>query len=168
MNNNDLRKLSLYNSGNSMNNYNNYNSVNIANQQVPVNQEDGYVELFVFTERGQFPVPGALVTIYARQQDGDVPIKRLTTQSYPVTIILPVANPFGSLIRGPEYYFTTYNMTIEAEGFSIVRVLNLRIFPRITENFDINLYQIPEGSTLIPEKIIDIPPHPRDIVNDQD
>jgi len=32
-----------------------------------------------------------------------------------VTIELPIADSDGTLIKGSEYYFTTYNMTIEKE-----------------------------------------------------
>ena len=152
----------LYNSRNK-----NYDNIHFAQQQFTINQENGYIELFVFTERGRVPVEGALVTVYARRGPSDaIPIRTLRTESYPLTIELPVAHPVGALIRGPEYYFSTYNITIQAVGFSPVRILNIRIFPGITENIDVNLYEVSSGVFPIPEIIIDIPPHPRDSVQD--
>lgn len=156
-----------------MKTYHVYNNLNIffAEQQqlqVPVNQEIGYIELFVFTDRGTVPINNATVTVYARQTALiGAPIMTLTTATNPATIELPVAHPSGTLIQGPEYFFSTYNLTIRAQGYSPVTVLNIRVFPGITENLDINLFDVPPGSETIPEKIIDIPPHPRDTVLNQ-
>lgn len=91
----------------------------------------------------------------------------LITATNPATIELPVAHSLGTLIRGPEYFFTTYNLTIRAQGYSPVTVLNIRVFPGITENLDIILYDVPPRSETITEKIIDIPPHSRDALLEQ-
>lgn len=166
MNYNNMLKpyYSYYNRYNNTNNKNNICN-NAYEQQVPVNQENGYLEIFVFTNRGRQPIRDAIVTVYARQTALiGVPVHSTVTTINPITVELPVANPLGSLIRGPEYYFTTYNLTIRSEGYSPVTILNIRIFPRITENIDINLIEIIPGVLPIPEKVIDIPPHPRDRV----
>jgi len=124
----------------------------------------GKIELFVFTERGKEPIPDAIVTIYARIGNrSSVPVKRLITTVNPITFELPVAHPQGILIEGPEYYFTTYNMKIEAKDYFTVNVLNIRMFPGITATFDYNLNHSTPG---LPEQEIYnyIPPHPRDIM----
>lgn len=110
----NFKDIQKYNNRISMYNDNRHNSNNniFMSQEVPVNREIGHIVLLTFTDRGQFTVPNAFVTIYARQGDDSVPVSRLITQSYPITISLPVSHPLGALIRGPEYYFTTYNITI--------------------------------------------------------
>jgi len=124
----------------------------------------GYIELYVFKNRGTDPVPDAIVTVYARiGEEEAVPVKTFPTTTNPITFELPVAHPSGTLIRGPEYFFTTYNMQIEAEGYYLVNVLNIRMFDGITTNFDINLIEASPGEA-VQEKIIYIPPHPRDVM----
>ncbi|WP_326910520.1 hypothetical protein [Sedimentibacter sp. MB31-C6] len=136
--------------------------------EVPVNQDVGYIQLYVFRERGRVPIPDAEVTIYARQTTFvGVPIETFVTTVNPITIELPVAHPTGILITGPEYKFTTYNMTITAAGYSPVSIVNIRIFPGTTENYDINMIEVTPGVFPVPEKIINIPPHPRDLINNQ-
>lgn len=146
-------------------NYPNINNIfNINANEVPVNTEVGYLELFVFTDRGQVPIEGADITIYARKGEVNaVPVMRIVSEINPITIELPVAHPLGTLIKGPEYYFTTYNMTIEKEDYYAITVNNIRMFPGITAQFSYNLNRVLPG---VPgrQKTIAIPPHPRDIV----
>lgn len=133
--------------------------------EVPVNTDVGYIELFVFTDQGRVPVEGANVTFYARKGEvNTVPVKKVTTEVNPIIIELPVAHPSGTLIKGPEYYFTTYDMTIEKEGYYSITVLNIRMFPGITTQFSYNLNRTLPG---VPnrQETIAIPPHPRDIIN---
>lgn len=146
----------------------NNNKVSMSEFQVPISNRDGMIEIFVFTERGQYIVPGAMITIYTKQENNTIPIYNMSTDSYPVTITLPVANPLGELIRGPEYYFTTYDLTVVAPGFSPYRCNNIRLFEGIKTNLDVNLVNIVSGQYPIPETIVSIPPHPRDIVNGQE
>lgn len=86
--------------------------------EVPVNKGTGYLELYVYKNRQNEPMTDAIVTIYARQGEVNaVPIIKVPTTNSPTVIELPVAHPLGTLIKSPEYYFTAYNMTIDAEGF---------------------------------------------------
>jgi hypothetical protein len=150
------------------NNYN-FNNSNISNtdyvasNELAVNTEAGYIELFVFTDRGLVPVEDAVITIYARRGEvNEVPVLKVNSQINPFKIELPVAHPLGTLIEGPEYYFTTYNMTIEKPEFYSITVKNIRIFPGITVQFNYNLNRMLPG---VPnrQETIAIPPHPRDI-----
>lgn len=146
----------------------NYPNINLSSvyysNNIPVNSEVGSLELFVFTQRGQVPVEGAEITIYARRGEvNQVPVTKVMSEINPFIVELPVANPMGTLIRGPEYYFTTYNMTIEKPGFYAITVKNIRIFPGVTAQFSYNLNQILPG---VPDRqeTISIPSHPRDVV----
>lgn len=146
-------------------NYPNINNIfNINANEVPVNTEVGYLELFVFTDRGQVPVEGATITIYARMGEvNEVPVLKALSEKNPITLELPVAHPLGTLIKGPEYYYTTYNMTIENPGFYAITVKNIRMFPGITAQFGYNLNRVLPG---VPgrQETIALPTHPRDIV----
>lgn len=166
MNFNDIRK---YNNRIGMYDNNRYDLDNgvFMNREVPVNNGVGFIVLLTFTERGQFIVPGAVVTIYARREEEEEPIDSIVTQSYPITVSLPVSHPLGSLVRGPEYYFTTYDITIESARFCPVKVNNVRVFPGVTEKFDISMIEAPPDTAVVPETIIDIPPHRRDILTGQ-
>lgn len=155
----------VYNKNNDIYNTNNYNKTSISQFQVPINQDVGYLEIFVFTERGRYPIPNAIITIYARQDNNSVPINNFATETYPITVSLPIAHPLGTLIRGPEYYFTTYDVTVEAVGFAPARINNIRLFEGITTNLDINMFELIKGQYPIPENVVDIPPHPRDSLN---
>lgn len=169
MNYNNINQKS-YADGYSNNKYyaNKYsNNIFMNELQIPVNRDEGYIEIFVFAERGQYAIPGALVTIYARRDNNPVPIYNVSTENYPIRIALPVAHPVGTLIRGPEYYFTTYDVTVEAVGFAPYRVDNVRLFEGITTKLDINMLEVIQGQYPIPEVLVDIPPHPRDAIYGQ-
>lgn len=142
------------------------NKVFMNEFDVPINRDEAFLEIFLFTERGRYPIPGAAITIYVLQNNNMVPVYYLTSESYPITIALPVAHPLGTLIKGPMYYFTSYYITIEANNFAPCRVNNLRLFEGITTNLDVDMFDIIPGQTPVPEKIINIPAHPRDIVSD--
>ncbi|HBD64556.1 MAG TPA: hypothetical protein DC038_08995 [Clostridiales bacterium] len=141
-----------------------YCGYNISMSEVPVSNAVGYIDLYIFTDRAKEPVEGAKVVFYARKGDvNTVPVKEVITEKIPTKVELPVANPSGTLINGPEYYYTSYNMTIEKEGYYSITVLNIRIFPDITTQFTFNLNPVIPG---VPGKqeTISIPSHPRDMV----
>ncbi len=144
--------------------YNNLKPSNIIASQVTPCTGTGYLELFVFTDRGTVPIEGAKVTIFAKKDEGNsAPLMTLYTETKPLVIELPVANPLGTLIQGPEYCFSTYNMLIEKDGYYSINVLNIRLFPGIKAQFNYNLNSVMPGVPYKQETIA-IPPHPRDIV----
>lgn len=134
----------------------------IINSEVPINTESGFMELYVTKNVGKDVATGAVVTIYARQGDAfHFPVEKFLIASNPTLIELPIAHKLGNLIKGPEYYFTTYNLTIESEGYYRVVTLNIRLFPGIKATFFYNLNKIIQGVP-VDEKVTNIPPHPRD------
>jgi len=143
----------------------NDNRIFMSEFDVPINSDEGFLEIFIFTERGRYAIPGAEITIYARQENSLIPIYNTISENYPKIISLPVAHPSGALIRGPQYYYTTYYVNIQADDFAPCRVNNLRLFEGITTKLDVDMFEIIPGQYPIPEKIINIPTHPRDIVN---
>jgi len=162
---NEYKNCGIYN----MHNYNYaYLNSNIFMNEVPVNREVGYIELYVTKNLGKEVATDAVVTIYVNQGNSDqVLVKRLIISQNPTLIELPIAHNLGNLIKGPEYYFTTYNLTIESEGYYKITTLNIRLFPKIKSSFFYNLNIISQG-TPNRDEIIDIPPHPRDeLINGQ-
>lgn len=144
-----------------------YYKTDIYMNEVPVNTDVGYIELYVFTERGLTPVEGAEITFYVRRGDEDrVKVKEIISEINPIIVELPIAHPSGTLIRGPEYYFTTYDMVIEKEGYYGINALNIRMFPGITAQFNYNLNRALPN---VPgrQETFSIPSHPRDIIVDQ-
>lgn len=141
------------------------NRVFINEVDVPVNRSMGYIELYVFTHRGQFAIPGALITVYSRGDNEFFPIYNTSSQSYPIIITIPIAYPNANLIKGPEYYFSTYDITVEHENFAPFRYNNVRLFEGITMRIDVNLIPLIQGQYPIPQTIVNIPPHPRDLIS---
>ncbi|MDF2678192.1 MAG: hypothetical protein K0Q97_2536 [Bacillota bacterium] len=142
-------------------------SLDIFISEVPVNNEVGFIELSVTKNLGKEIGIGAVLKIYVNTElKNQELVETITITHNPTKIELPVAHPLGDLIKGPEYYFTTYNITIENEGYYKITTLNIRLFPKITSKFQYNLNEI-TTDTLEQEIIIDIPPHPRDIINGQ-
>jgi len=130
--------------------------------RVPVNSSNGFMEVFVFTDRGEFAIPGALVTIYVKQENNDIPIFNTPTGNFPIVVSLPVAHPLGTLIRGPEYYFTTYDITVNAPNFAPYRCNNIRLFEGITTKFNVDMLRLVPQQYPLPENVVNLPPHPRD------
>ncbi|WP_313341064.1 hypothetical protein [Sedimentibacter sp.] len=143
-----------------------YNNKVFMNEfQVPINRNIGFVEVFVFTDRGEFAIPGALITIYVRQENYFVPIFNIPTENSPIIVGLPVAHPLGTLIRGPEYYFTAYDITVNAANFAPYRCNNIRLFEGITTKFNVDMLRLVPQQYPLPENVVNIPPHPRDVLN---
>lgn len=126
--------------------------------------DTGYVNLFIYTGDEYRPLNSAIVTVYVkRSTDIELPILRMITTINPILIQLPVAYNLETLIRGPEYFFSTYNIGIDAEGYHPVKILNVRIFPRISSSFYVKMNELTDKNYESKyENIIYIPPHPRD------
>jgi hypothetical protein len=65
-----------------------------------------------------------------------------------------------------RYYFTTYNLRVQAINYYTVNVIDLRIFPNTTTRFQINMIPVAIGPVEGPDTTIVIPPSPIDISND--
>ncbi len=165
MNYHDIRKI--FNIDETYTSYSKHKNIHypysVFMTETPVNTETGFLEIYITKNLGrEFPID-AVITIYAKQGDTQVPVKSLIATENPTIIELPIANPLGDLIEGPEYFFTTYDLTIESLGYYKVITLNIRLFPNITTSFYYNLNKILQGEP-IEEEIINLPPHPRDIL----
>lgn len=128
----------------------------------------GFVRLNIYDQIERRPISNATITIYVT--DGvnrDIPIMHLITTLNPVRIELPMANELGTTIIGPEYSFSTYNIRIDAFSYISNNVLNVRLFPNTTTNYEIAMIpvsHIQEQPVKIEERI-DLPPHQRDVLS---
>lgn len=156
--------MNYYVSNNKCNYRNYYKNLNLGVfiNELPVNKEYGEIEIHITKNLGSEVATDAVLTIYVTKNGNQVPVVSLSPTANPTVIKLPVANPAGTLIEGPEYYFTPYNLTIESEGYYRIVTQNIRLFPNVKAIFFYNLNRIQAGEPNR-EQIITIPPHPRDI-----
>lgn len=135
---------------------------------LPFEREVGYLSVSVFTASGALPVQDALVTVYIRDESGaeNEIIHYITDTNGQIPLItLPVIydrfDPFAS----GEFYFTTYNLRVQAINYYTVNVIDLRIFPDTTTHFQIEMIPAATGPVEGPDTTIVIPPSPIDISN---
>ena len=132
--------------------------------------EVGYLSVGVFTASGALPVEDAVVTVYTiDSEDEENVISHLVTDAngQVPTIELPVYYNRLSTIESPEYYFNTYNLRVQAINYYTVNILDFRIFPNTTTNFNIEMIPAAAGpGETGPNTTYVIPPSPVDISND--
>ncbi|MDW5299511.1 MAG: hypothetical protein SA378_05160 [Sedimentibacter sp.] len=175
----------MYN--NSFNNrYDNYNqkpymarNMMVKKAEIPVQQpiiddtiadtKTGYLTIGAFTALGALPVPNATITVYETLENGEqlTHAELLSDANGRVPDIeLPVRyNPLDPYMS-PEYYFTPYNLRVQARNFYTVNVMNLRIFPGIKTSYKIDMIPVIAGESGAPEQTFIIPSSPIDGLND--
>jgi 5-hydroxyisourate hydrolase-like protein (transthyretin family) len=143
-------------------------------EETPISQiEDdiktGYLSVGVFTALQALPVPDAVVTIYLFNSDDEEEALYIlvTDENGRIPDIeLPVFynpdDPFSS----SEYYFTQYNLRVQAINYYTVNILDVRVFPDITTVYKIDLIPVMAGTTRESEQTIVIPPSPIDESNE--
>lgn len=131
--------------------------------------EVGYLSVSVSSASGALPVADAAVTVYIYDENGEennIAYYISDANGQVPTITLPVIyNPLDPLESG-EYYFTTYNLRVQAINYYTVNVVDLRVFPDITTYFQIDMIPVAVGPTEGPDRTVIIPPSPIDFSND--
>lgn len=115
----------------------------------PPDDESGFLSVGVYTALGALPVPNAVVTIYVINEDGEEEaLYQLITDvnGRVPNIELPVVYDPTSLPANAKYYYTNYNMRVQAENYNTFNVRAIRIFPGITTDYNINLVPVVPGS----------------------
>lgn len=137
-------------------------------QEVP--EEVGYISVGVFTASGALPVEDAVVTIYELDEAGEenVLYHVVSDASGQVPVLeLPVVYDPSNPLTSPEFYFSTYNLRVQAINYYTYNLLDIRVFPNTTTNFMVELIPVaarPRGTGQ--EMTFVIPPSPIDISND--
>lgn len=159
-----------------------------VNEEVPATEEEGtqprtgapeapseepqvgYISVGVYTALGALPVPNAVVTIYTIDESGEenALYHYVTDENGRIpNVALPSFYNPSNPLESPKYYFTTYNMRVQAINYYTVNVLDLRVFPGVTTVYRIDLIPVMAGpETDHPERTIIIPPSPIDKSND--
>jgi len=131
--------------------------------------EKGYLALGVFTALGALPVANAAITVYETLVNGEqlTHAQLLSDANGRVPDIeLPVTyNPLNPYMS-TKYYFTPYNLRVQANNFYTVNVLNLCIFPDIKTSYKIDMIPVIAVETGVPEQTFVIPPSPIDRSNE--
>lgn len=132
--------------------------------------EVGYISVGVFTASGALPVEGAVVTVYIIDENGEENvISHLVSDAngQVPTIELPVVYDTTNPLESSEYYFSTYNLRVQAINYYTVNILDFRVFPDTTTNFMVEMIPVAAGPVGIsPDMTFVIPPSPIDISND--
>ena len=132
--------------------------------------EVGYINVGVYTALGALPVKDAVVTVYHTSTEGEEQaLYHVVTNAngraprMEVPVIYEQDNPLES----SQFYFSTYNMRVQAIGYYTVNVIDLRVFPDVANNYKVVLIPVIEGGTEDESsQTIVIPPIPADISNE--
>jgi len=140
------------------------------NTQLPEETETGTISVGVYTASRALPVQDAVVTVYHLDESGDehVLAHYVTDRNGRIPdIILPVVYTPGDPLESAEFYFSTYNLRVQAFNYYTQNMLDIRVFPHTTTRFNIDLIPVAAGvpSGEAPERTIVIPPSPIDFSN---
>ena len=130
--------------------------------------DQGYIDVRVFTALGALPVSDAVVTVYVTDEEGEEHVfyHLVSDISGSVPLItLPVVYNLLDPTDSQQYYFSTYNLRVQAIGYYTQNVLDVRVFPDTTTSFRINLIPVMSGGTEDDSRTIIIPPSPIDESN---
>lgn len=144
----------------------NENQLNLEESNI----QHGYVNVGVYTALGALPVKDAVVTVYVTDEKGEERalyhlISDISGRVPKMT--LPVVYTPNGPPESSEYYFSTYNLRIQAIGYYTQNILDIRVFPETATNFRIILIPVMHGGNEDePGQTIVIPPSPVDISNE--
>lgn len=141
-----------------------YNLYNSQANLLGIKLSAGFVRLNVIDGKTKEPIPYATITFYVTDgPDRDIPIMHIVTTINPIRIELPMAADLGTQILGPEYAFSTYNVSVDVFGYFTRKIYNIRLFPNTTTDFTIEMIPVTQiRRQPVVEERVDIPPHPRD------
>lgn len=133
-------------------------------------EEVGYISVGVFTASGALPVEDAVVTVYILDDEGEENvISHLVTDAngQVPTIELPVYYDSLNPLESSKYYFSTYNLRVQAINYYTVNILDFRVFPNTTTNFMVEMIPVAAGPADVgPDMTFVVPPSPIDISNE--
>jgi len=146
-----------------------YRAPNKAVYKCEDSSDAGVIEVRVFTALGALPVKDATVTVYRYiGESAESEFKKVTTNvnGTAPAIELPVTYEMDNPSVSPEYYFTHYNLRVEALGYYTIHIVNIHVFPKTEILFNVNLTPVARGSAKINlEERVDIPNPDIDISN---
>lgn len=164
------RAQNMYNNKNASSKKIKVANLSVHNLETPAEPETGFISVGVYTALGALPVENAVVTIYIINDEGEEEAiyHLITDENGRVPDIeLPVIYNSDDPLESREFYFSTYNMRIQAENYNTFNVQQLRVFPGITTDYNVNLVPVlPGAPNGIKEYNVIIPPSPIDKSNE--
>ena len=132
--------------------------------------ETGFVNVIVNTALGALPIQDAVVTLYVTDQEGnEEALYHLVTDisgkvpKMTLPVVYNPQNPSESL----QYFFSTYNLRVQAIGYYTQNIIDIRVFPDIATNYTVTLIPVKQGGDEDGgSRTIVIPPSPVDISNE--
>lgn len=112
------------------------------------NIQTGYVNVSVNTALGALPVKDAVVTLYVTDQEGnEEALYHLLTDisGKAPKMALPVVYNPQDPSESREYFFSTYNLRIQRIGYYTQNIIDVRVFPNTTTDFNVTLIPIMQG-----------------------
>jgi len=139
-------------------------------QDVTPEASTGKISVGVYTASRALPVKDAVVTIYSLDENGNEQV--LSHQVTDLNGRIPditasvVYDPDNPL-ESKEFYFSTYNLRVQAFNYYTQNVLDIRVFPDTITRFNVDLIPVAAGTTgKTPEQTFVIPPSPIDLSNE--
>lgn len=124
--------------------------------------EVGYINVGVFTASGALPVPDAVVTLYHTYEAGEEHVLyHLVTDESGIIPRMEVPVEYQGADQQTEYYYSTYNLRVQADGYYPYNLLDIQVFPDIATNYRINMIPAARGDiTNSPEQTFVTPKRP--------
>jgi 5-hydroxyisourate hydrolase-like protein (transthyretin family) len=149
----------------------------ITEPEVPVQPAEpapptttGLLSVSVNTALGALPVQDALVTVYIfdeNEEEQNLYIRTTDENGRVEDMILGVFyDPTNPLVN-EDFYFTTYNLRVQAINYYTENIFDFRIFPDVKSTLRVSLVPVmlTEDPQSPPERRIIIPPSPVDEIN---
>lgn len=113
----------------------------------------------VFTSRGQLPVQDAFIAVVQHAPDGDhllnVQTSNQSGNTNPVTIESP--SPQSSQTPSEDTPFTLCDIWVEHQGFQLMVIKNVQIFPNVVSIQDLPLIPLTASTGSSPNVVVITP-----------
>lgn len=141
----------------------------VVDTQEQPQPETGYINVAVYTALGALPVRDAVVTVYTIDENGDENalyhvVSDMNGRVPPMEV--PVTYDPDNPLQSEEFYFSTYNMRVQAIGYYTTNIIDLRVFPGIATNYRVILIPVMQGGSEEESQTFVIPPTTVDISNE--
>lgn len=129
----------------------------------------GFINVSVNTASGALPIKSAVVTLYVMDSNAnEEALYHLVTDisGKVPKMELPVTYNPQNPLESREYYFSTYNLRVQAIGYYTHNIIDIRVFPNTTTNFNVTLIPVMQGGDEDEHgRTIVIPPSTPDVSN---
>lgn len=123
-----------------------YKAKNLLIKKSEQSIETGFIIVNVYTALGAIPMNNAEVSVYTwTEENGRNLIKTVYTDisGRAPRIELPVLLE-GNGMTNVEQTRAEYHLAVKAEGYHTIVVINVKIYPDITTQFNVNLTPVPD------------------------